>query len=804
MNTEQLKHFIYGGDAIFTVIGKGDRRRTYRVFRSKADKDNLNVKNTVGVLTGPSNMTDYTYFAQIDKEGRYYPIAAATMVGKNLRVTGKERMSYNSDSAIIFRYLLRLVRENKPLPPTMEIMHADLCGRCRKPLTVPKSIERGLGPDCAKKTAGLLRGSGPEPAPEPKREPEPAKPEPVTVRQRWKGASTVTFSSIASQYVFDAIKKTGAKLADVSVEVGLYDRDAYEGPDSEWSKVKTYLIKEQKAASGSLRTSLTAAISRIRAEPAKLEGEHKPAPKKKAAPVETGPFKGQKRQIGDEVRFDWTSPNGWVRFTGEIVDVRKKPNPKMNMRTTPVLQYQIKTPKKPRAVWVDDSYVDTIKPKPAPAKPVEPSLYSVGPEIDPKIRLTDKGRALVMKTEAGLDYEDGLTLRELSALGGKASIEETFGSSIRRTAFGDKHGRNLSALTYRGLVALASKGGDRVYEITAKGRKALDQVHEEQDQLVARIKANRAESSSPAGFDGFDASVFEGEPTRPRDTSRDAMSAVYGKLQKLKKGDKIRVGKVNLEVTRDGGRHGTPLYKKVGSKGRKWFTGVISDEEGRVKIHLSDASGGPTGEPIAHGFVKIKGEKAKGEKKAIAPHMYVISKVSRGRYMVSLGDPREGRSKTVRTGSEADIRDWREDHKDKISDNHIVDTTDLDLVPSTHSEFYSSLPKYTSVARGGQVIVDTPHYRYKGEGPEADSEIGRLLEKEAQGVDDDLDLPAQVAAHDELARALNRYASSMREYSFGGPRADHHRALADHLQKLHYKHTKARDKILTESLGVGR
>ena len=63
-----------------------------------------------------------------------------------------------------------------------------------------------------------------------------------------------------------------------------------------------------------------------------------------------------KYSVGDEVQFSWPTASGWEKHTGEVVAVRKHPRPKMNLRTTAPLQYQLKR-KKGRSVWVDDTAV---------------------------------------------------------------------------------------------------------------------------------------------------------------------------------------------------------------------------------------------------------------------------------------------------------------------------------------------------------------------------------------------------------------------------------------------------------------
>jgi hypothetical protein len=42
-------------------------------------------------------------------------------------------------------------KDSDALPPDAEVMHEGRCACCGRPLTVPESIERGIGPDCWEK-----------------------------------------------------------------------------------------------------------------------------------------------------------------------------------------------------------------------------------------------------------------------------------------------------------------------------------------------------------------------------------------------------------------------------------------------------------------------------------------------------------------------------------------------------------------------------------------------------------------------------------------------------------------------------
>lgn len=74
---------------------------------------------------------------------------------------------------------------------------------------------------------------------------------------------TVSFSMDRSESVKRMAQRTGARLEDVTYEVGLYDRGAFKGPLSAWDKVHAALTDEREGTKGSERRSYTAAINRI-------------------------------------------------------------------------------------------------------------------------------------------------------------------------------------------------------------------------------------------------------------------------------------------------------------------------------------------------------------------------------------------------------------------------------------------------------------------------------------------------------------------------------------------------------------
>jgi hypothetical protein len=138
--------FMLAGNAYFTIRSmKTGTRFTYRVSRSKCSRcgemDCNCWKNPllfVKVLTGSQN-TDYSYVGYI-KDKQYVYGGAKAKVGRN------------APSAVAFEWLFNALSHNN-LPKQVEMWHEGRCGRCGRKLTVPESIEAGIGPECAERMA---------------------------------------------------------------------------------------------------------------------------------------------------------------------------------------------------------------------------------------------------------------------------------------------------------------------------------------------------------------------------------------------------------------------------------------------------------------------------------------------------------------------------------------------------------------------------------------------------------------------------------------------------------------------------
>ena len=133
--TSDVLTFMLAGNSRITVTS----RKTGKWFTYKVNqKDNDFGRKTphfVSVLIGPDNNTDYMYIGFISSTGDF-------MAGRK----GKpDAESYKS-----FEWMYNMMRNRDEIHPMLEVRHEGRCGRCNRVLTVPESIDNGIGPECIK------------------------------------------------------------------------------------------------------------------------------------------------------------------------------------------------------------------------------------------------------------------------------------------------------------------------------------------------------------------------------------------------------------------------------------------------------------------------------------------------------------------------------------------------------------------------------------------------------------------------------------------------------------------------------
>ena len=130
-SAQDVLTFAMAGNARLTIVSKATGQRfTYRLRASEDGKIRF-----VGLLTGSDNENAFTFIG-IVKDGAYVR-------------TAKVRIGEDAPSVKAFTFFWRHLTERQQVHEGLEVWHEGRCGRCARPLTVPESIERGIGPDCA-------------------------------------------------------------------------------------------------------------------------------------------------------------------------------------------------------------------------------------------------------------------------------------------------------------------------------------------------------------------------------------------------------------------------------------------------------------------------------------------------------------------------------------------------------------------------------------------------------------------------------------------------------------------------------
>lgn len=137
------KTFVIAGDATFTIelpVGAERSHYTYRVQHVEKN-DRWPESYFVKMLTGPDNESNYTYMGKLD------PFTG------QLQLTAKS--AYAADTLpvrLLNRVLARVWSDDHAAYEQHGYVthHEGRCGRCGRKLTVPSSVESGIGPECAK------------------------------------------------------------------------------------------------------------------------------------------------------------------------------------------------------------------------------------------------------------------------------------------------------------------------------------------------------------------------------------------------------------------------------------------------------------------------------------------------------------------------------------------------------------------------------------------------------------------------------------------------------------------------------
>jgi uncharacterized protein DUF6011 len=137
---KDAKTFALAGNAIITLESlKTGAHFTFKVSQAK-DKATGDLKTGlyfVSVLNGQNNESDYMYIGMIRNGG--------------FTLTRGSRAGGDAMSVKAFNFFW-----NAQAPEQLVVRHEGRCGRCGRTLTVPESIDLGIGPECFAKMGGDL------------------------------------------------------------------------------------------------------------------------------------------------------------------------------------------------------------------------------------------------------------------------------------------------------------------------------------------------------------------------------------------------------------------------------------------------------------------------------------------------------------------------------------------------------------------------------------------------------------------------------------------------------------------------
>jgi len=135
--------YMMAGNATVTFVSsKTGQRYTFKIRKPDEKKQDPRYKNNgntyfVSLLSGPQNTTDFTYMGMISHN--------------DFRLTKASKMNQESSPVKAFAWVWNHIINKQDIPEAVEIWHEGSCGRCGRKLTVPESIEAGIGPECAGK-----------------------------------------------------------------------------------------------------------------------------------------------------------------------------------------------------------------------------------------------------------------------------------------------------------------------------------------------------------------------------------------------------------------------------------------------------------------------------------------------------------------------------------------------------------------------------------------------------------------------------------------------------------------------------
>ncbi len=154
------KQFVVAGRAVFTVepaesyiaywASKGVVVKSHYTYRVEYKEANGKWAESwfIKLLSGPDNTSSYTYLGKLELPTHENEKLCPANLG--VRLTPKSRFNATAQPVQIIRKVISRLHTDGKVEDVKgwKFHHEGSCGRCGRALTVPESIERGIGPEC--------------------------------------------------------------------------------------------------------------------------------------------------------------------------------------------------------------------------------------------------------------------------------------------------------------------------------------------------------------------------------------------------------------------------------------------------------------------------------------------------------------------------------------------------------------------------------------------------------------------------------------------------------------------------------
>lgn len=138
-HVSDLCNFLFLGKAFVTVRSlKTGRHFTYKIVKPKKS-------------TNYHPNRDNVYFVWVKTVGNRFIYLGMVKNYTSFTTTRSSRLNRCSQHFKACKYLLDVALKGNEIPADLEVYHIGRCGICGRTITNPKSLYRGIGPECYKK-----------------------------------------------------------------------------------------------------------------------------------------------------------------------------------------------------------------------------------------------------------------------------------------------------------------------------------------------------------------------------------------------------------------------------------------------------------------------------------------------------------------------------------------------------------------------------------------------------------------------------------------------------------------------------